>query len=68
MSELEKFIKDSGMTTRDYLITMLADDDFFVLAFHNINFNILGKCVPKEYLLVRINNLEKRGLLKIKKN
>lgn len=60
---LEKLIIDSGMTARDYLITMLADDDFFILCFNTIDFNILEKIVPKKYLLIRINNLKKRGLL-----
>lgn len=61
---LEKLIIESGMTARDYLITMLADDDLFITAFNTIDFNILEKLVPKEYLLIRIDNLKKRGLLK----
>ena len=61
---IEKLFIESGMTLRDYLITMLADDDLFITAFNTIDFNILEKVVPKEYLLVRIDNLKKRGLLK----
>lgn len=60
---LEKFFLESGMTARDYLITILADDDMFIKFFNLVDFNILEKCVPKQYLLVRINNLKKRGLL-----
>lgn len=61
---IEKMCIELGMSLKDCLITMLADDELFNLAFNYMDFNLLGKVVPKEYLLVRYDSLKKRGLIK----
>lgn len=62
--EIDELIRELKMDLKDYMITMLADDETFNLAFNYINFEELEKVVPKEYLLMRFDNLNKRGLIK----
>lgn len=62
--DIEKNCAELGMNLKDCLIIMLADDELFNLAYNYMDFELLEKLVPKEYLLVRYVNLKKRGLIK----
>lgn len=62
--DIDKLIKELTMDLKDYMITMLADDETFNLAFNYMDFELLEKVVPREYLLMRFDNLNKRGLIK----
>ena len=62
--KIDESIKELEMNIKDYMITMLADDEIFNLAFNYMDFELLEKVVPREYLLMRFDNLNKRGLIK----
>lgn len=62
--KIDELIRELKMDLKDYMITMLADDETFNLAFNYMDFELLEKVVPREYLLMRFDNLNKRGLIK----
>lgn len=62
--KIENIISESTGDLTALLMTLLADDELFNLAFNYMNFKLLEKVVPEEYLLVRYVDLKRRGLIK----